>query len=179
MTLTFTALAALVTIVDACTAHAFVSICCTAPPSVTLWSIGSFRFLTYVFGHVNWAHLAGNATFILLLGPLVEARYGSRHLAFMMTMTALATGVLNALLFDTGLLGASGIVFMLIALSSLTNIRGDGIPLTFMLVALIYGTSEVAHALRADGISQFAHLFGGICGACFGFLSDPAPSHQP
>ena len=53
----------------------------------------------------------------------------------MILVTALLTALLNAVFFNTGLLGASGIVFMLILLSSCANIRAGEIPLTLILVA--------------------------------------------
>ena len=35
-----------------------------------------FRLFTHVLGHQDWEHLLGNLSFILLLGPLLEERYG-------------------------------------------------------------------------------------------------------
>ena len=35
-----------------------------------------FRLISYVLGHANWEHLFGNLAFILLLGPLLEEKYG-------------------------------------------------------------------------------------------------------
>lgn len=128
------------------------------------------RLVTHVIGHVNWQHLLGNFAFILLLGPILEEKYGSFGLFAMMLATAVITGVLNVLLFSTGLLGASGVVFMLILLISFTNIRNGEIPLTFILVLVLYLASEIIQAFRTDEISQFAHIAGGFCGSLFGFL---------
>ncbi len=127
------------------------------------------RLVTHVIGHADWAHLISNFAFILLLGPSLEEKYGSAGLFFMMLLTALVTGLLNILLFSTGLLGASGIVFMMILLSSFTNIRQGDIPMTFLLVVALYLTREFAASVRQDGISQFAHIVGGACGGLFGF----------
>jgi membrane associated rhomboid family serine protease len=121
-------------------------------------------------GHVDWAHLMTNFAFILLLGPILEEKYGSSGLFFMMLLTALATGILNVLLMSTGLLGASGIVFMMILLVSFTNIRSGDIPLTFILVVALYLTREIIASVREDSISQFAHIVGGVCGSLFGFI---------
>jgi len=88
----------------------------------------------------------------------------------MIIITALVTGLLNISFFDTGLLGASGIVFMLILLVSFTNVKGGQIPLTFILVAILFVGKEVMHSLSADQVSQFAHIIGGVCGSIFGFL---------
>ena len=39
--------------------------------------IDYIRLFTHVFGHADWNSLLGNLAFILLLGPLMEERYGS------------------------------------------------------------------------------------------------------
>jgi membrane associated rhomboid family serine protease len=127
--------------------------------------------VTHIFGHSSWAHLFGNFTLILLLGPILEERHGAVSLVAMIAITALVTGLINVTFFNTGLLGASGIVFMFILLASTANIRAGEIPLTFILVALLFLGKEVVAALRDDQISQMAHLVGGVIGAIFGFLS--------
>lgn len=126
---------------------------------------------THVLGHANWAHLFGNMTMILLLGPLLEERHGSSSLLAMIAITALSTGIINVLFLDTFLLGASGIVFMLILLASTANIKHGEIPLTFILVAVLFLGKEAVDAFRNDHISQMAHLVGGAAGAIFGFLA--------
>lgn len=35
------------------------------------------RLFTHVLGHSGWAHYIGNASYILLLGPALEEKYGS------------------------------------------------------------------------------------------------------
>ena len=132
-------------------------------------AIGYVRLITHVLGHSNWAHLLANFALILLIGPILEEKYGSGPLVLMMAITALTTGGLNVLFLSTGLMGASGIVFMMILLSSFTNIRSGEIPLTFVLVVLMYLTREVFTAFTEDSISQFAHIAGGLCGSLFGF----------
>lgn len=127
------------------------------------------NLFTHVVAHSDMNHLLGNMTFILLLGPLVEEKYGSLNTLLMIILTALITGLLNVSFFSTGLLGASGIVFMLILLASFANAKEGEIPLTFILVAILFLGKEVWMALSDDRISQFAHIIGGICGAFFGF----------
>ncbi|MDR2110988.1 MAG: rhomboid family intramembrane serine protease [Spirochaetaceae bacterium] len=125
---------------------------------------------THVIGHADWSHLASNFSLILLLGPILEESYGSRSLLFMIVITALVTGVLNVLLFSTSLLGASGVVFMMILLASFTNFNKGEIPLTFILVLIFYLGTQLINAFRTDNISEFAHIAGGLCGSLFGFL---------
>lgn len=128
-----------------------------------------FRLVSHAMGHASWDHLLGNLSFILLLGPVLEEKYGSRTLFAMMFITALITGIVNVLMFSTGLLGASGIVFMFILLVSITNIRSGEIPLSFILVVVIYLLREVVMGFHPDQVARFAHLIGGACGGLFGF----------
>lgn len=125
---------------------------------------------SHVLGHASWDHLLGNFMLILLIGPILEERHGSLTLLFMILVTALMTG-LATLVFSSGyVMGASGVVFMMILLASLANVRGGTIPLTFLVVAIIYMGGEIVHSFRNDGISHMAHLVGGAVGAAFGFL---------
>lgn len=142
----------------------------TLPPN---WGNGArfyFSLFGQTLGHANIEHLLGNLSFILLLGPIVEKKFGSKLLLLMMLATALATSIINILFFNTGLLGASGIVFMLIILTSLLDIKNGEIPLTFILVAIIFIGKEILGAFEADNISHTAHIIGGAVGALFGFL---------
>jgi membrane associated rhomboid family serine protease len=134
-------------------------------------SIQSYMGLfTHILGHGSWEHLLGNFMLILLLGPILEERHGSGAILVMILLTALITGVANALLSSHGLLGASGIVFMMILLASMANVRGGEIPLTFIAVATIYLGGEVVRSFHNDNISQLAHLVGGAAGGAFGFF---------
>jgi membrane associated rhomboid family serine protease len=128
-----------------------------------------FRLVSHVLGHKDLAHLAGNFSVILLIGPILDETHGSKPMAIMIFITALATGILNTVFFNTGLMGASGLVFMMILLGSFANHRPGEIPLTFVLVVLLYLSGEVSAAFRDDDVSQFAHLLGGLCGTVFGF----------
>ncbi len=129
-----------------------------------------FKFVSHIAGHVSLDHLMGNMTFILLLGPIIEERYGSRQTLFMILTTAVLTALFNLFLFNTGLIGASGVVFMFIVLVSFTNVKSGEIPITFILVAILFVGKELLNSVWDDNVSQFAHIMGGVSGAIFGFL---------
>ena len=134
------------------------------------------RMITYVIGHADYAHFLGNFTVILLVGPMLEEKYGSKRLLQLIAITALATGLVHILLFpNTGLLGASGIDFAFILLASITGSRRSGeIPLTLILVAVIYCGQQVYDGLfTADNVSQLSHLIGGAIGTIFGLRMSP------
>lgn len=125
---------------------------------------------SYVLGHASFDHLLGNLTFILLIGPILEEKYGSKQLLLMMAATALITAVLNILLFHDGMWGASGIVFMLVMLISFVNVQAGKIPITFILILILFIGREVYNSFADDHVSQFAHILGGVIGSFFGFL---------
>lgn len=131
------------------------------------------RCVCHVFGHTDWGHLANNMVYVLLLGPMLEEKYGSRRILLMMLVTALVTGLLNMLLFpDIMLLGASGIVFAMILLASITGKREEGtIPASFILALVIYIGGQIYDGLFSyDRISQLSHIAGGTVGSALGFL---------
>ena len=130
---------------------------------------GFATVITHILGHANWDHLIGNFMLILLLGPILEERYGSLSLLAMILITATISGLVNVGLGDHTL-GASGIVFMMILLASTANVRQGEIPLTFIAVAVIYLGGEIMKSFEKDNISQLGHILGGVSGAVFGFL---------
>lgn len=133
-------------------------------------SIPSYvRILTHIFGHGSWEHLLNNLMLILLLGPILEEKHGSRTLVWMIFITALVNGLINGLFFSTELLGSSGVAFMMILLVSFANINKGEFPLTFVLVFLLYLLKEARNIFEGDDISQISHIVGGLCGSIFGF----------
>ena len=70
---------------------------------------------------------------------------------------------------NPALLGASGIVFMMIVLSSLSGMKNGSIPITLILVLLLYVGGEIVNGfVLQDNISQLTHIVGGVCGALLG-----------
>ena len=130
------------------------------------------RLFTHVLGHAGFAHLVGNMAYILLLGPGLEERYGAGKLLTVITVTAVITGVIHNLLFPhSALLGASGVVFAFILLTSFTEFREGEIPLTFILVALIYLGQQIWDGITVkDNVSNLTHIIGGLVGAGAGYM---------
>jgi len=130
------------------------------------------RLFTHVLTHADIGHYVSNFMMILAIGPMVEEKYGSGRLCMMTAVTALITGLVIVLFFPyTAVVGASGIVFMLILLASFTNIRQGKLPITVPLVALLYIGNEILLGLfTVSNISRISHIIGGLCGAVFGVI---------
>ncbi len=129
------------------------------------------RVFTHVIGHANFTHYFSNMLIILLVGPILEEKYGSKIIFSLILFTALLTGLFNIIFFNTILLGASGIAFMFILLASFVNMKKNKIPLTLILIAFMYIGNEIIMGLSFDdNISQLTHIIGGFCGAFFGYI---------
>ena len=129
------------------------------------------RLFTHVLGHAGWSHYIGNMMYMLLLGPMLEEKYGSRAIIEVILVTGLVTGIVTWLLFpNIALCGASGIVFAFIMMTSFTSFKEGGIQLTVILVAIIFIGQQVYEGLFVqDNISNMAHILGGIVGALAGY----------
>lgn len=129
-----------------------------------------FKLVSHSLGHSNWDHLYSNFLKILLIGPLIEEKYGSYQLLIMMIITSLIIGIINRLFSKNRILGASGIAYMLIVLCSFVNIEDGKIPLTLVLILLFFVVDEIINLLRRkkDGVSHLGHVTGAICGLILG-----------
>ncbi|MBQ2042615.1 MAG: rhomboid family intramembrane serine protease, partial [Firmicutes bacterium] len=122
--------------------------------------------------HSGWTHYIGNMSYILLLGPMLEEKYGAKKLLTVICITALATGIINYIFFpNIALCGASGVVFAFMLMTSFTNFKDGEIPVTFILVAVIYIGQQIYQGIFVeDNISNMAHIVGGIVGAISGYV---------
>lgn len=134
-----------------------------------------FTWLTYItfgVGHASWEHLFGNMSYLLLLGPLIEEKYGSLDTILIMMASTISTGIIGHIFFpSSGVVGASGIVFTFLILASITSVK-DGIPLTLILVAVFYLVPEIRKWVFMEdyNISHFGHIIGGCVGIVLGLF---------
>ena len=182
VTLVFVTLCLIVRVIDSRTnlfaSRAFCSLYFTSFRDPLLY----LRCFTYVLGHGNWTHLFGNMLLILLLGPMVEEHYGRWNTVLVILVTAAVTAVLGLVFAPSAvILGASGIVSAFLLIASLTLREDRTIPVTFILLALLYAPliliaifsfgTEIYDAVTVkDNVFQLGHVGGGVIGAALGFL---------
>jgi membrane associated rhomboid family serine protease len=126
--------------------------------------------VVYIFGHAGPEHLLGNLSFFLVLSPIIEKAYGGKKYVLMIVTAAIFTAIIHILFWENGLMGLSGIVFMLIILSTLIHAKSNELPFTFLLVLLLYFSKEVYLSFSKDNVSHMAHLAGGISGIFWGYF---------
>ncbi len=138
------------------------------------------RFFGHAIGHASWAHLSGNITMILVIGPLLEEKYGSKNILFIIIATAFFSGIANFIFFPkVGIIGASGVVFAMILLASFASVKNGEIPVTLILVAFFYIGGQIYEGLFSnDNISHFSHIIGGLVGAASGFMLNGITEHR-
>ncbi|MCH5186429.1 MAG: rhomboid family intramembrane serine protease [Oscillospiraceae bacterium] len=129
------------------------------------------RLFTHIFGHADFEHFSGNMMYILLVGPLLEEKYGQKNIFIIAALTAVITAVIHVVFFpDTMILGASGVVFAFIILASVTSVSAGKIPVTFIIMSAIYIGGQIFQGIFIkDNISNISHIVGGIVGAVCGY----------
>ena len=129
------------------------------------------RLFSHCIGHKDWDHFISNFLYILLIGPMIEEKYGNINLIFMFLITSLIISLFNIIFHNYCITWASGNVYMLIVLSSFSNITEGKIPITLILILIFYITSEIRKSILEGNkkIYHDGHLLGAICGIIFGF----------
>lgn len=130
------------------------------------------RLITRAFCHLNWSHFRNNFVMILLIGPMLESRYGSIRLLIMILITTLITSIINVVIHKSICIGASDSAYMLIILASIVNIVDGKIPLTLVLIFLFYIVEEIYKLITKDkdDVSHDGHLIGALMGLIFGYF---------
>ena len=130
------------------------------------------RMFTHCIGHSSWDHFVNNFLYILLIGPMIEEKYGSINLLIMFLITSLVIALFNIIISNYEIRGASGNVFMLIVLSSFSNFQEGKIPITLILICLFYVITEIKKSIfeRKSKTYYMGHILGAVCGIVFGFL---------
>jgi membrane associated rhomboid family serine protease len=131
------------------------------------------RMFTHIFGHDGMAHLRGNMTHLLLVGPSAEAAFGSKEVLQIMVLVAVSSGIAHIFIgrANSRQLGASGVVFALILLNSLVSAKSGKVPLSFLITAVLWIGDELWQLFfSGDATSHHAHLTGAIVGTIGGYL---------
>lgn len=142
------------------------------------WYLG---LIGHVFAHANLAHLVGNIAMLLLLGPGLERALGGKRYVLFLGCLALLTGLSASIILvftQKSLIGASGLIFALIFVHSLRDAKRHEVPLTVVLLAVLWGTKELLGLFDSSHVANSAHLNGALWGFLFGMYFLPAFSRK-
>lgn len=150
------------------------------------------RIFLHCFGATDWSSLLINTSFFLLLGPLLEDRYGSPMLILMMAASVLVSGVF-ASFSPVPMTGSYCVVFTMILLLAVFFLSKKQIQVSWILIFLIYLIWTLINAFEnnrvpdennpfvaffSSNIPTLIDLMSGVCGSLFGFLVAPKPSRS-
>ena len=174
-TLTFTLIAVLIFALNQITPVDLNNFLATPANFHSLRDLFSFAGIFFhPFAHRDLDHISGNLMLFILLSPILEEKYGAVKMLEMSFITAIITSIFHMIFFPNSvLIGASGLVFMMIILVSFTGNKEKGVPLTMILIMIIYLGKEILNFFNHDSISQSAHIIGGLMGASFAFTLKP------
>ena len=169
--LSFVLLCLCATVAGAVTNHASTQLLFSVYRGSPLDILTYVRCFTHVLGHGGYDHFIGNAMYLLLMGPMLEEKYGPKVILKVILFTAVVTGLIHCALWGgAALCGASGVVFAFIVLSSFTAFKEGEIPLTFILVVVLFVGKEFYNGFTViDNVSNLTHILGGVVGSVAGY----------
>jgi membrane associated rhomboid family serine protease len=141
-----------------------------------------WTILTSGFIHANIEHLLWNLFALIVFGRVVEANYGKARWLLIFTLSIITGSLLHigigfVTADPTGVLGASGGIFGLIAAAMIVNpLRitfAQIIPLPIAAAASFFILTTTLNLIGGvtDGVSHGAHLGGLVCGALIGTVN--------
>lgn len=139
-----------------------------------------WRLVTAIFLHAGLWHLGFNLLAIASIGPRIEALYGRLTMLMLFVMTGTLAGLGSELMGLTGVgVGASGGVMGLIGAAAGYGQRqgtSSGRELRNAMLQWSVYTFVFGYWFHAD---NWAHAFGLVTGAVFGYAVRPAAWSQP
>ena len=129
------------------------------------------RAVLHVLGNTSLTTCTGNIIVMLVVGPAAEERFGSAKVFVAVLLTAIAGALIMWFLFpQSTIMGASGVLFCMMMLTSFASMRGGAIPITLILVIILYLGSEILQAVTGTaGLPELTHIAGGVVGLLLGF----------
>ncbi len=130
-----------------------------------------FRLILYPLGFSDWNVLTSHLVFILFLCPKVEQVFGKSILSLLLFVCVIFSGVVCVCFSNSVMVGTSGIVFMLLILSFYSYIDKKEIPLSYVLLAIIYFSNEIIHIFSTNSLVVFCQFAGALVASLVGILS--------
>lgn len=150
--------------------------------NLVLFPIGDVNFLpsqliTYMFLHGSVQHIIFNMLALVIFGPEIERKYGSKNFIWFYLISGVLCGISHLLFMGGACVGASGALFGLMALYAIINPNQKlylyfliPIKSKFIIGGIILFELYYFIISQSDGVSHIAHLTGALCGLLFFIL---------
>ncbi|MFC1754108.1 rhomboid family intramembrane serine protease [Thermoproteota archaeon] len=129
--------------------------------------------LTSMFLHGSSMHLLFNMYALLIFGPLIESRIGSKRFVFIYFLSGIIAALSSVFFYDR-VLGASGAIMGIIGVTimlmpHLRVLLFFVIPMSLRTAGIIFALVDIMGIFTMSGIANIAHLAGLCCGLGFGY----------
>ncbi len=130
-----------------------------------------WMFVTHIFLHGSFMHLAFNLFALLLFGSILENIVGSKNFLIIFFMAGIVSGFADVLFYPAAV-GASGAIFGI--LGCLAMLRPKmivwviGVPMYMIIAIVIWALLDLAGIFYPDNVAHAAHLFGMAYGIVYG-----------
>ena len=129
--------------------------------------------ITSMFLHGSFNHLLFNMYALLIFGPLLEQRIGSRKFLYMYIVSGIVAALGFSAFYTTPELGASGAIMgmlgvLIILMPDLQLLFFFVIPMSLRTAGIIWIVIDIIGIFLPNGIANLAHLFGMGYGLFYG-----------
>ncbi len=140
-----------------------------------------WQIFTYMFSHASFWHLFSNMFALLMFGPVIERKIGSREFLLFYLLTGTLSGLAAYLTYSVSgnygvvILGASGSVYALLYLFALLFPRQRllvfaVIPVSAPVLVTLYFLIEFFMQFASDGTAHLVHLYGLLFAFLYGLI---------
>lgn len=144
----------------------------------TRWGIfprdldGAIGIVTAPFIHSDWQHLMTNSLPMLMLASIIMVFYKRVALPSYMIITVLTGFLVWLFARDAYHVGASGVVYGLVAFVAWTGIFRRNLKSIILALVILVMYGGYFHGIipNKEGVSWESHLFGGMAGIFTAFL---------
>ncbi len=142
-------------------------------PTIAVQEGMFWQFFTFMFVHANFAHIFFNMFSLLMFGPTIEERMGTKNYLIFYLLCGLGSGVFHILITGLGiipLVGASGAIFGVVTAYGLFFPRHViyvyFIPMPAIVAIGLFAMIELFSGISGvqSGVANFGHLGGMIVG---------------
>lgn len=128
------------------------------------------RAIFHVLGNTDLTVCTSNIILLLVIGPAAEERFGSVKVLTAVLLTAIAGALVVWFVYpEASIMGARSLLFMMMILAGFASARSGSVPITLVLILLLFIGREVVETLSAGmSLQTLTDIAAGAVGLLLG-----------
>lgn len=131
-----------------------------------------WRLFTSMFLHAGLDHLFFNMYGLMLFGPLLESRIGSKRFLALYLISGVLVSIVSSFFYNAAV-GASGAIMavigaLIIFMPRLQLLLFFAIPMPLWIAGILWVVIDTLGILVPSGVANIGHLTGMACGLLYG-----------